>query len=368
MKIVEMVPDLTFGGAERFVTDLCNALIKEGNQVTLITLFDTKGMDTFEPLLSDNVKFLCLNKKIGFSPIIPFKILFTIFKEKPSVVHTHLNCFIYTILAWLFLPWVKFVHTIHNDAYAEAGSTIELKMKKIAFGRFVTPVTISHESQKSFWELYKKDSFLIYNGRPIDNPDYQREKAIESEIASIKSSHNTKIIVNIARFAAQKNQLSLAKAVNIINKDKPQIDLLFVGSYQHAQDSIEIFNAISKIITPHIHILGAKSNASSFFKYADAFCLSSIYEGMPITIIESFANGCPVLSTPVGGVVNMINDGINGFLTKDTEVESIVATLEKFCSLTEKERLSMKKNAKDSYEQFSMNRCVQAYLSCFSKI
>lgn len=360
-----MIPDLATGGAERFVTDLCNTLVNEGNQVTLITLFDTKGADSFLPFLSDKVKYLCLHKKSGISVTLPFIILFKIIKEKPSVVHTHLNCFIYTILAWIILYRIKFVHTVHNDAFKEAGSEIELKMKKIAFGRFVIPVTISDESQRSFCELYKRDSCLIYNGRSVGKEEYSKEKQIEDEINSLKTTPNSLVIINLARFAAQKNQLSLVEAINIINKNEVKMDLFMFGSYQHSQDALDIYNNINKIKTPQIHIMGVRSNASSFLKYADAFCLSSNYEGMPISVIESFAHGCPVLSTPVGGVVNMVQNGENGILSRNTEVESIVEMLMCFYNLTKEEKKTMREKAKESYTIYSMEKCAQSYQECF---
>ena len=367
MKIVEIIPDLAFGGAERFVTDLCNNFVNDGNQVTLITFFDMNGKESFLPFLSKKVKHICINKKPGISVKLPFVLLYKIIKEKPSVVHTHLNCFIYTILSWLILFKVKFVHTVHNDAFKEAGSSLELNMKKLAFGRFVTAVTISDESKRSFYELYKRDSRLIYNGRTVGHEDPYEEKQIEAEIKSLKTKPSSLVVFNLARFAAQKNQLSLVKAINKINEKEVKMDLFIVGSYQHSQDALDIYNDILQIKTPQIHIMGVRSNASSYLKFADAFCLSSNYEGMPISIIESFAYGCPVLSTPVGGVVNMIQDGKNGILSKNTDEESIVEMLNSFCNLSYGEKETMREKAKESYAKYSMEKCAHSYIQCFEE-
>lgn len=49
---------------------------------------------------------------------------------------------------------------------------------------------------------------------------------------------------------------------------------------------------------------------------ADIFCLSSNFEGMPITLLEASLAGLPAVSTPVCGAVDLIKDGVNGFLSK----------------------------------------------------
>lgn len=367
MKIVEVIPDLAFGGAERFVTDLCNSLSNNNNQVTLITFFNIDKKESFFPLLSNKIRFVCLNKKVGLSLTLPFILLYNILKEKPQVVHTHLNCIDYCILAWILLRRISFIHTVHNDAIEEAGGSLGLMIRKLAFGRFVKPVTISNESQKSFWSLYKKESTLIHNGRPKDDDSNYIDSNLRRKVDSLRSSNQTFIIINIARFAAQKNQLSLVKAVNIVNKDIPKVDLLLVGSFNHSQDAMDIYNTIQKVKTEHIHILGAKSDATQYLKYADAFCLSSVFEGMPISIIESFAYGCPVLSTPVGGVVDMVEDKVNGMLSKDTSIESIAEMIDDFCRLAQSDRELLSKNAKKAYEKYSMDLCVRNYLLCFRK-
>lgn len=368
MKIVEIIPDITYGGAERFVVDLSNALVEKGNNVTLISFFSINEKKSFLPELSDNVKFLCLNKKKGRSFLLPFLILYYIIKEKPAVVHTHLNGLTYSILAWLFLRNVTFVHTIHNDASEEAGKSLGLTIRKIAFSGFVTPVTISYESKRTFTELYKRNSTLIFNGRPQDPFDEVKDSKLREEIDSIKSSSDTLLIVNVARFAYQKNQINLVKAINLVNLEKPIVELFLIGSYDHSQEAREIYKSIKEIDNNQIHILGARSDASLFFKFADAFCLSSIYEGMPISIIESFSNGCPVLSTPVGGIINMVQDGVNGFLSRDTSVQAIVDMIKGFSSISVSKKEQISKNAKESYELYSMKKCVDKYIACFDEL
>lgn len=60
---------------------------------------------------------------------------------------------------------------------------------------------------------------------------------------------------------------------------------------------------------------------------SDAFCLSSIYEGLPITLIEALACGCIPLSTPVSGVVDLVVNNENGFISANFTLDSYVEVL-----------------------------------------
>lgn len=367
MKVIEIIPDLTLGGAERFVTDISNCISNDNTDVILVTFFNTKKSRNFNNLLNPKIKKICYNKKVGFSFTLIFKLWILIFRERPNVVHTHLNCIIYTILCWLTLRKVKFIHTIHNDANMECGGKLGLAIRKLAFSGFVIPVTISKESKKTFQKLYKKNSNLIYNGRCLEKISNEMQIQINNEINTLKSQPSNISIVNLARFADQKNQIELVKAVNEINKEKERIDLFLIGSNDFNDRAKVIHKKILEISNKNIHIMNERENSQFYLNSCDAFCLSSIYEGMPISILESFANACPVLSTPVGGIVEMVETGKNGILSKDTSKDEIKNMLLQFCNLNETQRMYMKQQSLLSYKKYSMKYCVDQYYSLFKK-
>ena len=83
-----------------------------------------------------------------------------------------------------------------------------------------------------------------------------------------------------------------------------------------------------------IHFIGTRKNISDYILNADIFCLSSNYEGMPITLLESSLAGVPAASTPVCGAVDLIQNGINGYLSKDHSLEeyklALIKVIENF--------------------------------------
>lgn len=365
MKIFEIIPHLGSGGAERFVVDLCNELA-DRHEITLIVLFkfDYKGF--FLKEISPKINVICMEKKPGLDVKCLLKIKHLINQQQPDIVHTHLSGFLYTVLNFWKKSKTKFIYTVHSDAAYDAKDFINRTIRKLAFksGR-VAAVTISEESQKSFEKLYGTKSSLIYNGRPQffqANSDIQQQ--VEKEINSLRHTPNTVIIINVARLNKVKNQLTLAQAVSLLNQQGYKIELISIGE---ANDK-EVLYAIQALKSPNIHLLGSKTNPRDYLAQSDAFCLSSFIEGMPITLIECFSVGVIPICTPVGGMKNMIYDGVNGLLAEGTTQADIEKALIRFLKLSPEERKLMREKSLESFKAYDIKTCCHNYECLMRKL
>lgn len=363
MKILEIIPQLSQGGAERFVIDLCNEMSTE-HEVVLVVLHNVDNHGFFRKELSGHVRLISMNKRMGMDWKLFFRLAKLIRKEKPDIVHTHLRSIVYSFLAYIRPSRIKFIHTVHNDANKEAEGGINNWCRKVAFNlKLVHPVTISEESKRSFNDFYHLPSTLIYNGRP--NYDFNTDiSKIQQELGDIKTNKQAKIIVNIARIQPQKNQLTLAKAIDNVNKEGNAIELAIIGDNSNK----DITTSITDLQSPYIHILGTRPNPRDYMRAADAFCLSSIYEGMPITLIECFSVGAIPLCTPVGGIINMIEDGENGLLAESFNQEDIEKMLKRFLHLPKYDTQRIQTSSFNTFKRFEMHQCVQNYISLFNHL
>ena len=359
MKIAQFIPALNSGGAERFVVDLSNSLATN-HKVYLFTLLDVNKHGFYKSDVCENVELISLNKKLGVNLLLPFKIFFKLCKIKPDVVHTHLSPIFYLFLCFFTLKKSIYFHTIHNDATKEAKSKFGYFIKLFLFkSKLVSPITISDESSRGFQSFYGLDSHQINNGRYIDlNKKYINSALLEG----FKKTPATKILLTVGRISHEKNQIMLANAFNILVNKGYDIALLIVGAILDK----EIYTKI-KLINKDINLLGQVSNPLDYIANANVFCLSSLYEGMPITLIECFGVGAIPICTPVGGIKNMIVDGENGFLSKDISLESYVVALEKCLHLNEDEINKMKINSKKEYQNYSMETCTNKHEMVYQK-
>lgn len=363
MKILEIIPQLSQGGAERFVVDLCNEFAKN-HRVVLVVLYGMDKHGFFEKELADNVQLISLDKSMGIDWGLFYRITKLIHKEKPDVVHTHLRAILYCCVACIIFRKIKFIHTVHSEASRETGGLIGKLCRKLLFGfRYVHPITISEESQCSFRELYHLPSTLIYNGRPVYDESTDLS-IVKKELFGLRTNPKAKIIVNVARISKVKNQIALAYAIDNLNREGYAIELAIIGEIGDK----EIVNEIKKLQSPYIHLLGTRINPRDYMKIADAFCLTSVHEGMPITLIECFSVGAIPLCTPVGGIVNMIKDGKNGLLAKSPVQKDIREMFVRFLSLTGDTINNIKKQSKKSFCSYDMCTSAERYIQAINDI
>lgn len=365
MKIFEIITSLGSGGAERVVVDLCNGL-SITNDVTLVVLYSFDDYSFYLKELSPKVQVLSLNKKKGFDIKLFFRLRRLISVEKPDIVHTHLSGIIYAFLGYCIGSYTKYIHTVHSDAKFEAENYLNILFRKFAF-KFhrVTPVTISPDSQQSFYDFYKENSFLIYNGRPdfVIPTDIEIEN-VRSEIEELKVNKDALIITNVGRLNKVKNQLCLVNAIHSLNLQGYKIELMNIG----AANDPEVISSIKKLGSPYVHLIGSRRNPRSYVYLSDAFCLSSIIEGMPITLIECFSVGNIPLCTPVGGINNMVQDGLNGLLAKGTTQKDIEELLIRFINLTDEEKQKIRKQSLLSFKPYNIYTCCDNYVKLMKSL
>ena len=358
MKIVEVIPFLTQGGGQRFVVDLCNELCKK-HEVTLIVLMSLDEYGLFENELDSRINVISMNKKVGFSLKLFYSLYKIIKNLTPDIVHTHLRSFNYGLLSYLLNRKVKYIHTVHNDAEKEASDRFSTFVRKLSFNLLgVKAVTISDESKKSFTEFYGLDSNLIYNGRPGYNGiSSEKEQEILNEYNTIKHHKDSIILVNVARLGDAKNQPVLAMAVENLNRRGFHVELVIIG----ATCQTEIKDEIEAINSRHVVLLGVKTNPRDYMFMADAFCLPSIYEGLPITLLECLSVGTIPICTPVGGMKNVIEDGVNGLFVKSPGQSDIEEAIVRFINMSNDEKAEMKVKSKQSFSKYDMTTCAHQY-------
>lgn len=354
MRILQIIPTLETGGAEHFVFELSNELCRQGHSVELLTLFETAEDNPLRQRLDKSIKVTSLKKKKGLEPRIFYSVWQFIHRRKFDVVHGHVGAIKYMLFASLFCRKVKFVATIHSEARREAGKSIDKWARKLMFGlKRCVPVTISEESEKSFEEFYGRNGVMIRNGVG----PYTQEKAI-----LLRDNENQIVFLHPASCQRVKNQELLLKGFNRLLDEGVDAKLVWVGSNE---TFIDLFRSLEPLMKRNVSFLGVVNNVRDYMVAADAMCLSSKMEGMPMTIIEAFSVGLPVLCTPVGGCVDMVKPGKNGYLSDDMTEDSYFRMMKSFVELSKEDRSKMSVDALASFANYSIENCAKRYLQVY---
>ena len=351
------------GGAERFVVDLSNEL-SLSHDVNLYVLRNDQDLQKngfYKPQINYRVNYINLNISPGFKPSLVLKFWKLLRREKPDVVHCHLNLVNYFFpLSIVFSHKIRFIYTLHSSAYAEVGSFIEKYIRRFFFkNRFFKPVAISNQTLQSFIKYYGLKSIpVIYNGRsiPQKSPEYEN---VRMEINSYKSNKSTIVFCHIGRYDEYKNQKMLISAFNKLIKSGVDLVLLIIGG------GFENAHQLKETAVKKIHFLGIKSNIGDYLYLSDAFCLSSVNEGMPISLIEALACGCVPVCTPVGGIKDILKNGELGFISKSVSEEDYIEAVREFIS----EGWKIKKEHLFNYyfENLSIEKCAASYIELYTK-
>lgn len=354
MRILQVLATLGTGGAEHCAVELTNELIRQGNECDVLTLFDVAQENDLVKQLNPCAKVSSLGKKQGLDLKCYIRLYKHIKQGGYDVVHAHVGAIPYLLLSTVFLRKVKFVATIHSEARREAGKSINKWNRFLMFQHgLCTPVTISEESKASFDDYYQMDAPMVYNG--VSN-------YAGNGIAPLRDDEDQFLFIHPASCQPVKNQELLIKAFTRLVIEYSNSKMIWLGSNASYKT---LFDSLISIKPQQFEYLGVVPNVREYLSQADAMCLSSKMEGMPMTIIEAFSVGCPSLCTPVGGIVNMIENRVNGMLSDDLEVESYYKMLKSFCKLTTKQRKQMREQAKRSFAKYSIENSVRGYLEIY---
>ena len=357
-----MHTSMSGGGIQAVVCNLANELSRKNINVSVCSISQPKENDIFWNKLNDSVHKFTLGKKGGG---ISFSIIYKIYKiiknSTFDIVHIH-GFFCYYLIAILLLhKKIKFIYTVHSDAYMENGKWDQrlFVIKKFFFKKkWIIPVTISDASQKSFFLLYGCNCDIVYNGIPqplLGNNN-------NSEIEKYRISPTTKMLIHVGRIDVPKNQILLCEVIQRIINEGYDIVLLLVGGIT----SNEIFKNLQPLFNKRIVYLGPRSDAPQLMSQCDAMCLPSLWEGMPVVLLEAMSVGCIPICSPVGGVVNVVTHGINGILSKSSNYDDYYQAIHYFLNLNEKNRNEIITHAKESFNKYTVEIMAKKYIRIYN--
>ena len=308
-----------------------------------------------------------LYKNIGIKDGGSFGILCKIYKaikaEHADVVHIHGSKMPhYCLMAILLLRKdVRFYQTIHCDIIRSYNSLFyKILFKANGYKHLMKFIALSETNYKDLIQRYPKlNATCILNGRAPFHPSPLYNK-VRTEMLDYKSNESSVLFLHVARCCLQKNQMLLVVAFKQLLERGYNADLIVIGD---GFDS-KLGEKIKTAACPRTHFLGTRQNIGDYMLNADFFCLSSDFEGMPITILEACLAGVPVLSTPVCGAVDVITDGVNGVISKGYSLREYVAALEhSYINMKEFKRNAMAMRTNNKY---TIETCAKKYLEFFA--
>ncbi len=355
MRVMLITPTLNLGGAEIMVENLANALNKLDQEVTVVSLYTCSSPIT-ERLESNKTDVRYLEKKKGLDLSMISKLLRLMREIKPDVVHSHNNAMQYAIPAAIMAGVKKRTHTVHSIAEKELGGLAK-KAAKVLYRFFnLIPIALSEAVADTVEQVYKieKEKIpVIFNGMDLCKCKQKVEYC----------SKDTFNILHIGRFAKEKNHTMLIRAFSKFHSIYTDSTLTLLGDGDERKTIEQTI--IECGVQDSVKLMGNQADVYGFLSKADIFVLPSLYEGIPLSMIEAMGTGLPIVASRVGGIPDMVIDGESAILI-DVDEKALVDAL---VTLYENEELRKKigENTQKAAVAFSSEEMARKYLEIYSK-
>lgn len=129
----------------------------------------------------------------------------------------------------------------------------------------------------------------------------------------------------VGRMTGVKRTDDVLESLRLLRERGTDAVLLMIGD---GPDREHVEERASRLgIVRHCLFLGYQEDVSGWYRTFDAMILPSANEGTPVVVIEALAAGCPVVATSVGGVPDVVREGVDGFLVPAGDTEALAARL-----------------------------------------
>lgn len=325
-RIAYIITGLEVGGAEVQLLTVCEKLILDGykvrvysisDKVSLLNKFNSSGVD---------VSVYPINK----NPINIFLLFWSIIRFSPDILHSHMihsNFFCGILSLVYFKP--KYFMTVHN--VEEGHNFIRWFVFKFIKKNRVRCSHVSNIGRNLYRDRTNVEIDLYINPINLDSfNNFQRKRS------------NIVKWINVASLTKQKQHDLLLMAFNKYIKEYPNSTLTIVGE---GRERSNIEKKIRELgLGKSVTLYGYCKNIPQVLYEADAFVLSSAWEGLPVALVEAATSGLPIVSTNVGDVPLIVFDSKNGFLTNSGNINELFSAMLKLKNV----------NCLESYSEYSM--------------
>lgn len=323
-RVLQITHDLGVGGLPRVVVTLCKALDPSRFDVSVLCLNDTGPLA--EELTAIGIPVLQLERQSPRPDYLAFlKVARVLRDHRTDVIHTHnTQPLIDGGLASLFVRRTALLHTDHARSFPDKRRYMVAEY--LLSHRAHRMVGVSEHTSRNLhrYEWIPMDKIVtVQNG--IDGSRFlgRIDKAVKRRELGLPAAGP--VIGLAARLTEQKGVTYLLQALPALVARFPDLSVVIAG-YGPLEEAHKA-EAQRLGVTGHVRFIGTRLDVPELLKVFDVFVLPSIWEGLPMSILEAMAAGCVVVASDVGGVGAALSSGVNAMLVPPAQPEALATAL-----------------------------------------
>lgn len=357
LRICMLIPKLAIGGAEMQVLYLVNNLDRELFSVSICCL--VAADDEMEKEAKRHVEsFYCVGFRWRSLPAAFARLVRFLRNGKFDILHCHLPL-ADTIgrVAGRFARIPVLVTTEHGKHLWKNAAHLmfERMLDRVTDARICVSrdiMEIRARREKTHWQKLK------YIPNAVDPSRFEGPgKGRAAVMAEFGWPPADPLVVSVGRLVSAKNYPLLVEAIARLRKSEAHVRCLIVGEGDHRS---EIAGRIDSLdAKEHVRLAGARTDIPDILAAADVFVLSSVREGLPVSLLEAMASGTAIAATAVGGILDAITDGENGLLVPAGDAGALASAIGKLLGAIELRRRLGRAAKQVVEEQFSIHRTAK---------
>jgi glycosyltransferase involved in cell wall biosynthesis len=323
-RIFHLIKGLGRGGAEVLLQD--GLLHRDSYKFTYGYGYFLPWKDALVPSLRESgAEVVCFEKRNFAEMLLSVRRVADFLREwRADLLHCHLP--LAGVIGRLAAKRLKIpvVYTEHNlmERYHTGTRWANLYTWKMQSA----VVAVSHQVKNSI-QARTGNSVpvsVIENGIAIEN--FQRSTVERENIRyRYEIPSGAVVIGTVAVFRIQKNLKDWLSAARLISDKRSDVYFLLVGDGPLKK---EMQDYASMLRLNNVRFAGLQQNVNAFYSAMDIYLSSSIFEGLPLALLEAMAMHLPVVATSVGGVPDVVESETSGFLVPPHSVEALVEKLQ----------------------------------------
>ncbi|MDN4504260.1 TIGR03088 family PEP-CTERM/XrtA system glycosyltransferase [Alteromonadaceae bacterium BrNp21-10] len=360
ISIAHLIYRLDVGGLERVMINCINHLPSNGYQHIIISL--TTASD-FAKQLTGDIDIIALDKRPGADLSLHKRLYNVLRGRNVDILHT------YNLATVEYHPVARLagikghIHAEHGrDIYDPEGKNWKHNLLRKIVSPFIdyfVPVSQDLES----WLIEKvgisaRNVKLIYNGINLDKfkcSDNAKNNAITR-------------FATIARLSPIKDQQMLLRgfAAFLLLEPNANAELCVIGDGELKAQLMALSKQLN--LGQKVQFLGERNDIPELLQTFDVFVLTSLAEGIPMTILEAMASGVPIISTRVGGIPEIIEHDVQGLLIEKSDIQGLGEAMRYYCSNSDVRHRHGLDAVKKVEKLFSEAAMVQQYQQLYQTV
>ena len=366
IRVLFVVPDLRFGGAERHAATLIPQMDRTKFSTSVICI--GKEGELFSELTKAGIQAEALHLGSKWKgPLALVRLIAHMRRTRPDVVVVRgYNAEMLGRIAALAAGAKHSVVWVHD-----IGNIAPRTWLRNLVGRALMPSTTRHfgvaDAQRphmmSGLHCPAEKIRIIHNGVDAELFSVEKEKA---ELAEFGIASDDFVVGIVAALRPEKDHATLLRSVKILLADLPNVKILLVGDGPERANLEQL--SVELGIADSVCFTGSRSDVRKILLAIDVFVLCSMTECFPLSVLEAMACARPVVCTGVGGIGEMVEHGVNGYVVPAHDSQALSDRIKAVLSNPELASQMGQAGRRRVEDEFTLEQSVAATERAFEEI